>query len=218
MVTVVFSDTHLTKKFEKAKFDFLSKLITPADRVIINGDFWDGYIVSFDDFIESGWKKLFPLLKSRETIYIFGNHDRESLSDKSLNLFSVSQRYIYKMKEGGKILHIEHDCRIAPAADDRYFWLPHGRIVTAVYQLLRERIPLAILGKPLLNYYKSQNNRMKKWLNSNLSENTILVCGHSHLAELDLRERYINTGFIRWGYGQYLKIDNGKMELIDKRY
>lgn len=68
MKTIVFSDTHLINKFEENKFQFLSALIASADSIIINGVFWDAYMVSFDAFIKSRWKDLFPLLKEKKTI------------------------------------------------------------------------------------------------------------------------------------------------------
>ncbi len=82
MKTIVLSDTHLYEEFDEKKFNFLKRIISKVDRVIINGDFWDSYICSFSDFINSPWKKLFPLLKTKKTVYIYGNHDKKSLTDK----------------------------------------------------------------------------------------------------------------------------------------
>jgi predicted phosphodiesterase len=91
MKILVISDVHLDNAFEKPKYRFLKKIIRRADRVIINGDFWDGYLVKFQQFIQSPWKSLFPLLKSKKTIYIYGNHDKKILSDKHTALFSDIQ-------------------------------------------------------------------------------------------------------------------------------
>ena len=63
MKILVFSDTHLTDVFDAARFEAMAKMIDEVDQVIINGDFWDGYIIKFSEFIESGWNQLFPLLK-----------------------------------------------------------------------------------------------------------------------------------------------------------
>ena len=91
MKILVISDVHLDNAFEKPKYRFLKKIIRRADRVIINGDFWDGYLVKFQQFIQSPWKSLFPLLKSKKTIYIYCNHDKKILSDKHTALFSDIQ-------------------------------------------------------------------------------------------------------------------------------
>src|SRR3990170_7877882 len=102
MKILVFSDSHLTDKFEEKKFDFLKKIIRQSDLVIINGDFWDGYLTTFSRFISSDWNKLFPLLKSKKTIYIYGNHDRESYIDRNAKLFSDLQTHSYRLKLNGK--------------------------------------------------------------------------------------------------------------------
>lgn len=71
MKTLIFSDTHLTKKFDLKKFLFLKRIIESADQVIINGDFWDSWFSDFNGFLKSGWKDLFHSLKEKETIYIY---------------------------------------------------------------------------------------------------------------------------------------------------
>jgi len=81
MSTVVFSDSHITSKFDRAKFLYLQSIVEPADRVIIIGDFWDGYMTDFTDLLNSKWSKLFALLKSKETFYVCGNHDAAALND-----------------------------------------------------------------------------------------------------------------------------------------
>ena len=101
MNILVFSDTHLYLPFDGKKFNFLKKIISDSDQVIINGDFFDDYMISFDEFIKSPWNQLFPLLKKKKAIYIFGNHDQEKFSDKRLNLFSDVQVTSYKLQVTG---------------------------------------------------------------------------------------------------------------------
>ena len=64
--TLVISDLHLTTASDPKKFRFLKKLISSFDRVIINGDLWCVYTDTFDQFINSDWQRLFPLLKSKK--------------------------------------------------------------------------------------------------------------------------------------------------------
>ena len=97
MNILVFSDTHLYLPFDGKKFNFLKKIISDSDQVIINGDFFDDYMISFDEFIKSPWNQLFPLLKKKKAIYIFGNHDQEKFSDKRTEQFSDSQKIRYKL-------------------------------------------------------------------------------------------------------------------------
>ena len=97
MNILVFSDTHLYLPFDQKKFNFLKKIISESDQVIINGDFFDDYMISFEDFINSPWNQLFPLLKNKHAVYIFGNHDQQKFSDKRLNSFSDVQTSIYHL-------------------------------------------------------------------------------------------------------------------------
>ncbi|MBI3955332.1 metallophosphoesterase, partial [Candidatus Gottesmanbacteria bacterium] len=76
MHTIIISDLHLTRRFEKRKFNFLKKIIERSDQVVINGDLWDYYFSSFSQFVRSPWRQLFPLLKEKKTVYLYGNHDR----------------------------------------------------------------------------------------------------------------------------------------------
>jgi len=71
MKILVFSDTHLTDRFDQGKFRFLQKIINFSDQVIINGDFWDSWFTNFDDFVNSEWRKLFPILLKKRAIYIW---------------------------------------------------------------------------------------------------------------------------------------------------
>ncbi len=80
MKTIIFSDAHLTNRFDEPTYRFLENMILSADKIIINGDFWDGEVVSFNQFINSKWQKLFPLLLERKAVYIYGNHDRQRIS------------------------------------------------------------------------------------------------------------------------------------------
>ncbi len=88
MKKLIISDTHLTN-FNKRQFIFLQDLISSVDQVIINGDFWDSWCVSFEKFVNSKWQDLFDLLLEKNTIYIYGNHDPKDLNDERTSLFAV---------------------------------------------------------------------------------------------------------------------------------
>jgi len=217
-MTIIISDLHLTDKFDSRKYDYLKRIISGADKVIINGDFWDGYFTDFNCFCQSKWKKLFPLLIAKKSIYLYGNHDKKVDTDYRVKYFSRRQDMMITIKVGQYTLRIEHGDRIAPAEDDKAPFFLKQRLIVAPYVFIRETLPLSLFGKIILEQYRRNNKRMKQWAKNNLSKNQILVCGHSHLAEYSLKERYINTGFIRHGFGQYLKITKEKIELIDERY
>jgi hypothetical protein len=67
--------------------------------------------------------------------------------------------------------------------------------------------------KPFTLWYRYYNRRMKAWSLKKLDQDTFLVCGHSHLAEINLDQRFANPGAIKWGIGSYLTIVNGELTL-----
>ena len=217
MKTKVISDIHLTHRFDEKKNAYLEKVISDADFIIINGDFWDYYETTFDKFVKSKYKDtIFPLLKSKNARYHFGNHDMEKWCDERINLFCTSSGYEYKIKAGKYTLHIEHGNRLAPSAEERHPWILNrftGRLATLFWDTT-----MLILRRNALKMYEHDNTKIKAWIKENFKENEILVCGHVHVPEFNLKQQYINHGMIRSGYGQYLVVDGDKIEFIDEKY
>lgn len=224
MQTLIFSDTHLHPYYEPRKADFLVKIINEADRVIINGDFWDGDLWSFDDFIKSPWNKLFPVLKAKNAIYIYGNHDPIEKADERVNLFSSSQELTLKLKYGKRTFIVTHG--------DQYDLTFHNWFEKGLGNFLAHFKPFLyglMLGEEILMRFwddrisqkKLQrfNEEIKQQMTSKDVPNTWLVCGHTHSAELDLKKQFVNSGFIRAGVGQYLTInETGFILLHEERY
>lgn len=219
MITVIISDLHLTEEFDKRKFDYLESVFNGADRVIINGDFWDRYFVEFDEFVKSEWRKLFPLLKAKKAIYLFGNHDRKNWCDERVKLFSAVASGKVNLSINGKRFHVQHGNRVVPAPDDRFSWLNEKKLGRTLVALCIRLFVRRLLSTSTGEWYlKRINKKMKKWWESQSLEKEILVCGHSHWAEFNLNARYLNSGFVNYGYGQYLKISKDKLELVEERY
>lgn len=216
MRTLVFSDTHLGAKFNQKLFTELVKLIESVDKVIINGDFWDYHLVSWDQFLNSEWSRLFPLLKSKNAVYTFGNHDPARLMDERMNLFSDLQVSSYELRSGEHTFVFQHGNSIAPTLDETMpIVLRSKRLVDLsykVYDYFARR-----LGMSFFKLGKSKNSKMKKWAAKNLKSDQILVCGHSHVMESNLEKRFINTGLIRFGFMQYMIIEDGNFSLESYR-
>ncbi|MGB3094546.1 MAG: metallophosphoesterase [Microgenomates group bacterium] len=209
---LIFSDTHLTPTFEPKKFAILKDAIKQVDKVIINGDFWEGYAGTFHNFVSSRWaKELFPLLKSKKAVYLFGNHDPRRLADKRMDLFSDYQEEEFVFKSGTKTFHIMHGNRIVVFPD-----------VSARVRIILEfveGIVLKIFGKLFIRLaYKRFNNYIKKKIPTIIKDDKYLITGHTHFAEVDLENRYLNEGFIHYGYAQYLFIEDGNVTAVEKRY
>ncbi len=215
---VIFSDTHLSDRFDQAQFEFIQGAIATADQVIINGDFWDHYEASFERFINSPWQQLFPLLKQKKTIYIHGNHDEVELVDERVNLFSNQQVSSCVVKAGHCVLKIKHGHQAVPSWDVKYPWLFKNRLMLRWGNIL-QRVGVKIWGEGFLRVIFTYWNWIAKKQARQLQAHEVLVCGHTHLAELNLAQHYINTGVIRWGLGQYLVVDGGgRLKLVKSKY
>lgn len=218
MKILVFSDTHLTHQFDQKKFLFLKRIISDADQVIINGDFWDGYKITFDDFISSSWNKLFSLLKSKKSIYIFGNHDQMRFCSRQMSLFSVKQvdRYFLKTKKYNFV--IEHGNKIFPFYDENTdIKMPIS--IKLIYDLL-EKTLIKISGNLFFIFPlgKQLNITMKNRFKKKYFKNEILICGHTHSPEFNIKNNLINVGFIRHGLAHFLIIDGEKIEFKEEWY
>ena len=215
---LVFSDTHLGPLFDEKKLRFLTNLIEKADKVIINGDLWEGYFMSFDQFVNSPWKHLFPLLKKKQTVYIFGNHDKRTQSDDRVNLFSAKQvsRHVYK--PNGTAFVFEHGDRLWNAGDNGSLRNPLFEKATYVVGAI-EYVVTRKLGKKTAKFLLHRfNNVIKRKISKELKKNEVFICGHTHLAEYDKENRFINTGIIRHGLAQYLLIEDGKIKIKEEWY
>jgi predicted phosphodiesterase len=219
MKTLIFSDSHLTARFEPKKYELLKRIVSNADQVIVNGDFWDGFSTTFNRFVNSDWQKLFPLLISKNTIYIYGNHDRKSMTDKRVNLFSVKQMENYKINANPRIYIIEHGHKVVESLEKLFptrALLVFANRVHSVFEYLAYRL----FGKFIFQHslYKKFSDRAEKYVVKHLNENEVLVCGHTHRARYLPENKYLNSGFIRHGLAQYLVLEGSKIEFREERY
>ncbi len=223
MKTLIFSDTHLTTTFKHNKYQFLEKIISSSDQVIIAGDFWEGKLISFDEFVNSEWKRLFPLLKKKRTVYVFGNHDKKSYSDKRVSLFSDNQTELYEFKDKDNIFFVKH-------GDSKKIKYSLIKVIVKTTHMSEkffmkhfhedlEHVLTKIFGPWILQLlFKKYNTTIKTAETKKLKENEYLICGHTHAIELDLKNHFINTGIIRHGIGEYATITDGKIKLHEERY
>ncbi len=206
MKLLVFSDTHLTEYVEEKKFNLLKDIISKADKVVINGDFWDGYLATFDEFIHSGWKNLFPLLKKKKAVYIYGNHDSKQFKHTNLcNVFSDVQTDRFKIKIGNKVYIFEHGNRLLPFGDEEVL---QAQIKSTFNKLTNkiEGLIIKTFGVHYQRFLQKYNEIIKKKIVKELKKNEFYVCGHTHSAEIDKKNRFINSGVIKDGLAQYIHI------------
>lgn len=220
MQTLVFSDTHLTNHFDQSKYDFLVKIIKDSDRVVINGDFWDHFVCSFDEFIKSRWQELFSLLKEKQAIYIYGNHDLPQFCDQRTSLFSTSAVLDYRFSAGQNNFYLTHGhtvLRNITVMHPALINFPLTRWLIRWYGFVKEGLMILLLGnKYLIRNFHNGNNLLKVWGMGNLKSKEYLVCGHTHRPETT--EQFLNSGFIDWGMAQYLLIEGSQVTLKQERY
>lgn len=221
MILTVISDTHLTGKFDENKFRKLKQIIGSSDKVVLNGDFWDGYAADFEDFYNSKWNLLFPLLKSKNAVYVFGNHDKESFSDERRNNFCISADSKQIVEFAGKKLIFEHGDQYVWKIDRKLQITRPVRILNSITEFFQYLL-IGIMGlKAFSILFGSMNDTLKKSIALDLAKdpNAIFFFGHVHVAELDLANRFVNTGIFNYGYAQYVTVDDkGNVKAINERY
>jgi len=219
MKLLIISDLHLTTNFIKKKFNFLNKIISASDKVIINGDFWSAYYNTFDEFVNSPWNRLFPLLKSRGAIYIYGNHDRKNWCDARVNLFSIKQADEYKFKYSDKLtLLFNHGHKyLGDSVSNEKFMSFWRKYKIDVIKYLFESLFLRIFGRFIYYPARLLNKKIKERV-GDLGNDIYLVTGHTHWRELDLKNRFLNSGIIHAGVASYIVIENGEIKAVSARY
>jgi predicted phosphodiesterase len=216
MKYLIFSDTHLGSLFDEKKFKFLKKIISESDKIIINGDFWEAYDVSFNKFISSKWNGLFKILKNKNAVYLYGNHDKKEYGNIKSNDFSIKQSYKLQIVSKEKTFYIEHGDKIVPLWDRFFEKMP--KFINYFLNKLEKSIIFLFGINAIGILYKRFNEKMKNRKSKLLKHNEFLICGHTHWQEFDKSNHYINNGFVKHGIGQYVTIENGNVELHNEKY
>lgn len=221
MKTIVISDLHLTAQFHEDKFHFLQNLISSADRVIINGDLYSDFAVTFDAFCRSEWQQLFPLLKTKKTIYIYGNHDEKIIADERVTQFCDKDVEQYTLKTKQKTLHIEHGHHLLSKR-----WKQPPVVVRATRKAQLGKV----LDSPsvhLVNKYGERSysiigamwqKKLKKYAHDQEPDVDYLVVGHTHIPEYSDTDRFINDGFIDYHFASWLEVTDHQIKLHKDRY
>lgn len=207
--SLVISDTHLRRGFDRKKCEILRKLINECDKLIIVGDFYEEYATTFYDFVHSKWAELFPLMLEKETVCVLGNHD-PNLQSEAYGYFCTDVVERYEMESGGtKFTFIHGHCFDRDASSPSRV----PRMMRAVLSSMA-KLGCAITGQRSLIIYKWLNSRIKHWKKRYMLSKDWLVTGHTHWAEVDYSARYANPGlFLSSRIYSYLIIENGAVTL-----
>lgn len=219
MSTLIISDTHLCEPFDQKKCDYLQRLFESHDQIILNGDFWEGYWYTFEEFLHSKWSALFPILKAKKAIYIYGNHDRETYSDSRRELFCSWSGWRYEKTYGDTHYIFEHGNRLALKFDEKHHMQRVGRLLfTPAYFL--EMAIVKVFGLAFFHaMFGKLNKQIKAHLKKELKPGEVFVCGHTHVQERSLKSQFVNTGVNKYGFSEYGVIDGkGDIAVYTKRY
>lgn len=220
MKVLIFSDTHLSSEPNPNKLNALKNIIRQCDQVIINGDFWDGYITSWNTFMDSEWKELFPLLKSKHCIYITGNHDAKTFIGNNYKLFAEKITAKCEIKSSTNRYIVEHGDRINPFLDSKFsnFLIRKKRLIAQWYKISKFfynvfdekifRYFFRFINDSFINYIKKQKP----------DSNTYYIFSHTHIQENRPDLHFFNPGRIRHKILQYLVIENGEVKIFDERF
>jgi len=179
-------------------------------------------MISFDDFFNSPWNKLFPLLKKKKAVYIFGNHDQQKFSDKRLNLFSDLQVSNYQLPTTHYKLIFTHGHQFRKTGDlfIPEIFKPFVSSVIRIVHCLRQTL-VNIFGRNFLRLrFAYRNVATKQKAIKTIKDNEFIIVGHNHWAEVDEEKRFACDGAILYGFAQYLTIDSetGKINLHEEWY
>jgi predicted phosphodiesterase len=219
MSTLIISDTHLCEPFDQKKCDYLRRLFESHDQIILNGDFWEGYWYTFEEFLHSKWSALFPILKSKQTYYIFGNHDRETYSDSRREAFCQWSGWRLEKQFGNTHYIFEHGNRLALKFDEKHHMQRVGRLLFSPAYFLEMAI-VKVFGLRFFHaMFGKLNKQIKVQLKKELKLSEVFVCGHTHVQECSLKSQFINTGVNKYGFSEYGVIDEkGDITVYTKRY
>lgn len=221
MYILVLSDTHLDTTFEPTKYEKLKLLIEKADHVILNGDFWEGYGITFDELCNTEWTKLFPLLKSKKTVYVFGNHDKAEFSDQRIYQFCDKATEQYRMQIQNIDFIFEHGHRFATKIDGILKLEKPPRIGFFITEWMQKKIVQLTGPKGMWILFGKLNHMVKSRTHKEFGGNGAYryICGHTHCIEVDTFRHFANSGFSKYGYLQYLTIDEkGVIKKHTERY
>ena len=171
-----------------------------VDRIVVCGDFWDRYFCGFDEFVNSQWKEsLFPLLKSKNTFYIYGNHDPENLADSRVENFSKGQGRSLGIKIGDVDYNFEHGDRLYP------FVCTESKLLGQLGHLF-QTVGLKLFGQKFFSIFTVENRKVKRKWGDNKK---FLVCGHTHWG--DVGDNYLILEPSGFGFYGGLLIEDEKL-------
>ena len=180
--TVIVADVHATPwmrtPFDGFKINVLEAIFDAADNVILNGDFahrlW--YFPQLRDS-EFG-KRIFPILRARNTIYVSGNHDwKEPKIPRFYNAFVPQYSYLC----GDQVITVKHGHQFADSRVEQFVESPRGKFIRPVHRALDNWMTQTVVGG-WLSFLASRipNREHHKIVQKIDNRMFLMVVGHRH--------------------------------------
>lgn len=220
MKITIISDTHIDKYFDAKKANFIKKLTTECDQIIIAGDFWDSFTSNMGAVKNSKWGNLFYFLEKHQAICLQGNHDQEIIFN---NPSQLSNKILWQKQIGNIFFKVTHGHIQHPGWEK----LNANPVIKKLRKVISficfqtiEKHGVKKFGPKFSKvfFYRYQDNRaLKNWVKKQ-PKNQFWIFGHTHLASLDTKHRFANCGYIDYGYASWVEINDGKVELKHGKY
>lgn len=186
--------------------------------MIIVGDFWDIWHTSFDRFIRSEWSRLFPLLKQKNTIYLWGNHDPIEYMDSRVKRFCVTAAREHVICVRGKKWTITHG-DIFTTTNERMFRVTHehewAKTILRIWERLESWTARVFGRNGLVVFDRKYDVEVRRAVSESGKR---YITGHTHVFRSRPETGFLSTGLVRHGLGQTIEIVHDSFEFHSEWY
>lgn len=214
---IIISDTHLGSDVCESKklLDFLERVYTQSNKLIINGDFFDN--LDFRRLKKKHWQILSLLRKLSkyvEIIWIRGNHDGDAeIVSHLIGVDFVDEYIFYSSNKSILCLH-------GDKFDDFIYKYPKttkaADIIYRTIQKFDKRFLPKFIKQRSKIYLRCNENMINSSKKYAATKNIDIVClGHTHFPTIDENGSvwYYNSGCWTENKCSYLTVKSGKVEL-----